>query len=176
MESGRIKLVPPSTDVAPKIFEAIVESQIALSEFLPWVPYALTLETAVSNTQEAIKNFKDFNNELRFSIVCQETNALLGVIGLMIIDKSVPYFEIGYWLRTSQVGKGYASEAVRLLQQYTFRELGAQRIEIKMAESNRKSRAVAERCGYVYEGKLHNARRLPSGKLDNTLIYAKTGL
>ncbi|HFQ5314266.1 TPA: GNAT family N-acetyltransferase, partial [Vibrio vulnificus] len=46
----------------------------------------------------------------------------------------------------------------------------------KAAEHNLKSRAVAERCGYVFEGILRNNRRLPSGDLSSTAVYSKTGI
>ncbi|WP_299494465.1 hypothetical protein [uncultured Shewanella sp.] len=39
-----------------------------------------------------------------------------------------------------------------------------------------KSLSVAQRCGYQFEGQLYNHRLLPNGDIDNTVIYAKTGL
>ncbi|PSW21699.1 N-acetyltransferase [Photobacterium sanctipauli] len=175
MESKRIKLVKPSLTIVPQMFEAIIESQKELSVYLPWVPFSLTEDAVKTNAEKAIENFESFKEELRFSIICKHTERLLGVIGLMITDKSVPYFEIGYWLRTSEVGKGYITEAIGLLEQYAFAELDAKRVEIRAAESNIKSRAVAERCGYQFELTLQNACRLPSGQLSNTVIYAKLG-
>lgn len=53
------------------------------------------------------------------------------------------------------------------------RHFGANRLEIRCAASNRRSRAVAERGGYVLEATLRNERRLPSGRLDHTVIYGK---
>ena len=176
MESKRIKLERPFLEIAPKIFEAIMESQNELAEYLPWVPNALTMEAAVTNTKNAIDNFDTFSGELRYSIICKRSDTFLGVIGLMIKDKSIPYFEIGYWLRSSQVGNGYMTEAIHLIEKHAFGDLGARRLELTMAESNLKSQAIAKRCGYQYEGLLQNGRRLPSGELDNTVIYAKTGL
>lgn len=68
------------------------------------------------------------------------------------------------------------SEAVSTVEAYAFNELNAKRVEIKMAENNRKSRAVAERCGYLYEGTYKNDRMLPNGEISNTVVYAKTSL
>ncbi|EGA72283.1 acetyltransferase [Vibrio sinaloensis DSM 21326] len=173
MESNRIKLLPPSLELQPQMLQAIRESQHELGAYLPWVPYALTEQESIENTQQAIANFANFEGELRFSIIEKETEKLVGAIGLIIRDKSVPYFEIGYWLRTQCVGKGYVTEAVKMIEQYAFEELNAHRVEIKAAESNRKSRAVAERCGYELEATLRNERRLPSGELCHTVVYAK---
>ncbi len=175
MENNRIKLVPPSMDLAPQMLAAIQESKNELSVFLPWVPYALTTEDSVKNTQSAIDNYEQFEGELRFSIVDKESDILVGAIGLIIRDKTVPFFEIGYWLRTGHTGKGYITEAVKLVETYAFSELKANRIEIRAADTNSKSRAVAERCGYRFEGEHMNDRLLPSGELSNTVVYGKTG-
>ena len=86
----------------------------------------------------------------------------------------MPFFEIGYWLRTSAAGKGIMTEAVALLETYAFEELGANRIEIKAAESNQRSWMVAVRCGYQLETTMKNTRRIKNGNLDNTVIYVKT--
>ncbi|MGR6837965.1 GNAT family N-acetyltransferase [Aliivibrio wodanis] len=176
MESKRIKLEPPSMEGANSMLEAILESERELRDFLPWVDFALTESGSISNTQKAIDSFNSFTDELRYSIVRKSDGYFLGVISLMIRDKSVPAFEIGYWLRTSVTGEGYISEALVLLESYAFNELGANRVAITAASKNKKSCAVAERGGYQFEGKLLNARRLVSGELDSTMVYAKTCL
>lgn len=173
MESHRLKLLPPSMALQPQMRQAIQESQQELGVYLPWVPYALTEEESIEHTQQAMDNFANFEGELRFSIIEKETDTLVGAIGLIIRDKSVPFYEIGYWLRNQSVGRGYVTEAVGLVERYAFEELKARRVEIKAAEGNQKSRAVAERCGYRLEATLRNERRLPSGELSNTVVYAK---
>lgn len=65
------------------------------------------------------------------------------------------------------------SEAIGLVERYAFINKEAQRVEIKMAGSNLRSQSVANRCGYKLEAHLANARRLPSGELDSTVVYAK---
>ena len=176
MENKRIKLEPPSMKGATSILEAIIESECELRIFLPWVDFSLTEPESIANTQRAIENFEHFTDELRYSIIRKSDGYFLGIISLIIRDKSVPFFEIGYWLRTSATGKGYISEAIALLENYAFNELGANRIAITAASKNNKSCLVAERNGYQLEAKLLNARRLPSGELDNTMVYAKTHL
>jgi len=174
MESERLKLFPPSLDHQPQMLEAIIESKDELSVFLPWVKYSLTTEESVENAKQAISNFENFEGELRFSIFEKASKSFIGAIGLIIVDKDIPYFEIGYWLRSSHTGKGYMTEAVKLIEGYAFNELNAKRIEIKASDLNAKSFSVAIRCGYSFEGKLINHRKLPSGKIGNTVVYAKT--
>ncbi|WP_299020112.1 GNAT family N-acetyltransferase [uncultured Photobacterium sp.] len=149
MKNERIKLVPPSLELVNQMLEAILESQMELEQYLTWVPNTLTLEGATQSMEEAIDNFTHFNASLRFFIIHQVTGRLLGAVGLIIRDKSVPYFEVGYWLRTSELGNGYVTEAIVLLEKYAFDEL---------------------------EAIVMNERRLPSGQLSNTAVYRKLSL
>ncbi|AJR05907.1 N-acetyltransferase [Photobacterium gaetbulicola] len=174
METPRLKLLPPSLDRAPMMLEAILESQNELAVYLPWVPHALTEGASIENTNQAIANFEAFEGELRYSIIEKATGRFVGAVGLLIRDKTVPYFEIGYWLRTSAYGCGYMTEAVERLTAYAFEELHANRVEITAAEQNTQSRAVAERCGFEFECLKKNERRLPSGELGHTVVYSKT--
>jgi len=174
LKNERIKLLPPSLERAPEMLEAIRESQQELAVYLPWVPYSLTEEESEKNTQEAMDNFANFENELRFSIYDRASKRFIGAVGLIIRDKAVPYFEIGYWLRSSEVGKGYVTDAVKLVEQYAFNELDANRLEICADVSNDKSRAVAERNGYQQDGIFANHRRACTGELSDTVVYSKT--
>ena len=84
----------------------------------------------------------------------------------------VPSFEIGYWIHTEHAGQGYATEAARALATLAFDELGSRRVEIRMNESNWRSRAVAERLGFEWEATLKSHRRDNSGKLSGTRVYS----
>jgi ribosomal-protein-serine acetyltransferase len=80
---------------------------------------------------------------------------------------------VGYWLRSSEVGKGYATEAVDALTSWALSELGAKRVELVTDERNVGSRAVAERCGFEFEGVLHNTMVRPDGSQSNSCVYAR---
>lgn len=174
LETARLRMMPPSLNDLPVMLAVLQNSKDHLETFLPWLPNVLTEEQLKQSIIEAMACFAKFEGEQRYSLYTKQSGELIGAIGLIVHDKSVPYFEIGYWLAQEFVGQGYVSEAVLALEHYAFTELKAERIEIKAAQTNLKSRAVPERNGYQLEGVLHNARRLPSGALDNTVIYAKT--
>ncbi|MFA0016064.1 GNAT family N-acetyltransferase [Vibrio lentus] len=174
MESERLKLTPPSLKYSEEMFEVINECKAEFSQFLPWVSDSLTKEQLELNIQDATNNFANFTGEFWFNIIEKQTGAFIGAIGFMSRDDIASCFEIGYWLQTSKTGLGYVSEAVRIIEEYAFIQKGAKRVEIRMAGSNLKSKAVAKRCGYQQEACFANDRRLPSGELDSTLVYAKT--
>jgi RimJ/RimL family protein N-acetyltransferase len=99
---------------------------------------------------------------------------VLGGIGLHPRDWRVPSFEIGYWLRRSAEGHGYASEATRLLTSFVFEGLGAARLTFRCDARNVRSKGVPERLGFVYEGCARRHHRDTSGELADMLTFALT--
>ena len=113
---------------------------------------------------------------LNLLMVEQETGEIIGATGYPRLDWAVPKFEIGYWVRSDRVGKGYASEATWLLAQHAFEVLGANRVELRMDDRNRRSWAVAERLGFSLEATLRQEVRVPDGSLRDTRIYGAVSL
>lgn len=74
----------------------------------------------------------------------------------------------------SEQGQGYVTEAVRLLSTYVLNELDAQRVEISCDARNTRSIRVAERVGFVQEGRLRNVWRYADGTLADEVVYALT--
>lgn len=171
--NSTIELLPPGLHLVSEFREAVDESYEQNRRFLHWAEPSPSYDTTRENMQRAISNFNDQVNEFRFIVRRIRDRRIVGCIGLLIRDMLIPFFEIGYWVRSSEAGKGYTSMAVELLERYAVEQLGAKRIEVKMAESNVASRRVAEKTGFQYEATIHLNRRLPTGEVDNTCIYYK---
>jgi RimJ/RimL family protein N-acetyltransferase len=56
--------------------------------------------------------------------------------------------EIGYWMRMSRAGSGFATEATRAMTHAGLRVRGIERLEIHMDPANVSSRRVPEKLGY----------------------------
>jgi ribosomal-protein-serine acetyltransferase len=80
--------------------------------------------------------------------------------GINSLNKEQPLANLGYWIRTSQQGKGHATRAAKLLAQFGLRDLGLQRIEIYAAVGNAASLRVIEKTGARREGILRNRIRI----------------
>ncbi len=168
-----ITLVTPRLELAEDVRQALAESYADLIKFLLWPVSDPSLETVRTNIEQAIHNFENHLNEYRFLIIRNSDSRLVGNISLLIRDLKIPYFEFGYWVRSSEQGNGYIGKAVELLEDYAVTELNVRRLEIRMAESNVKSKLVAERAGYEFEAKLHSDRVLSDGSIENSLVYYK---
>lgn len=168
-----ITLVKPTLELAEDVRQALAESYADLIKFLLWPVPDPSLEAVRKNIEQSIHNFENHVNEYRFLIIRNSDSRLVGNISLLIRDLKIPYFEFGYWVRSSEQGKGYIGKAVKLLENHAVAELNVRRLEIRMAESNVKSKLVAERSGYEFEAKLHSDRVLSDGSIENSLVYCK---
>ena len=94
---------------------------------------------------------------------------LIGEILLFGIRPEAPQGEVGYWLREDQQGQGIVTRAARAILAFGFNELGLERIELRCAVENQKSRAIAERLGFTREGTLRQAHRVGERNSDQAL-------
>lgn len=100
------------------------------------------------------------------------THRYVGCSNLQPQNWEAGTFEIGYWVRASATGQGYVTEAVKLLVDYAFTHLHANRIKIRCDERNERSAAVARRLGFMQEGRLRNHMLTHLGELRTTLIFS----
>jgi ribosomal-protein-alanine N-acetyltransferase len=59
---------------------------------------------------------------------------------------------IGYWIDKNYANRGLTTQAVQLLSQFGFLQLGLHRIEINVRPENAASCRVAEKAGFHFEG------------------------
>ncbi len=96
---------------------------------------------------------------------------LVGVVFHIRPDMVNKQVEVGYWLATWARGRGAVTRAVRAVCDFTFRELGFNRINVRVAPGNAASLAVAERLACVREGVSRQAW-LADGKYWDAVEYS----
>jgi [ribosomal protein S5]-alanine N-acetyltransferase len=92
-----------------------------------------------------------------------ESSTLVGIIEALDFDKKVNMVTIGYFLDKSCWGKGFATEAVKLLSKFLFEDVGVNRIQAEVMPINEASKKVLLKNGFLKEGTLRQAM-LWSGK------------
>ena len=132
LSGERVLLRPYRAGDGKALLEAIEESREMRQ---PWRPYENSQVSPDEDETEAyVRNEMEKwiqREYLSMSLWEKETGQYLGGIGLYGIRWEVPSFQIGYWLRASAEGKGYMTEAARVLCDYAFWTLEAQRVEIR---------------------------------------------
>ena len=171
LRGERVMVRPYRESDAQALFEAIAESRDHLR---PWLPFADEHQTVDESRHWIIQQLANWilRDDLMLSIWEQATGRYLGGTGLHPHDWEIGYFEIGYWIRVSAEGYGYISESVRLLTDYAFDNLKANRLEIRCDELNVRSASIPKRLGYVLEGRSRNDVATTDGRLRTTLVFS----
>ncbi len=148
LESPSLVLERSRVRHAAAVLEAIVASLPELQEFMDW---AADEPTTLAAKQEWLGDREDAwdeGREFNFVMVDPEIDSVIGVCGLMArIGPGA--LEIGYWVRTDQVGRGVATEAARLLTEAAFVVPDVNHVEIRHDLANVASGRVPEKLGYT---------------------------
>lgn len=170
-ESDRLLIRAPQPGDGAAVNEAIRESLSELKPWMPWAQQAPSVEESELNAREARLRYLD-RTDLRLQLFSKRTGGFIGGSGLHRIDWQARKFEIGYWVRTSCAGQGYASEAARAIADFAASALGANRIEIRCDARNLRSARVAERLGFTLEGVLRDESLGTDGTLRSTKVFS----
>jgi ribosomal-protein-serine acetyltransferase len=158
-------LRPVREDDAEELYALIVRNR---GELAPWLDWAAeqSLPGTRSYLERASRETLD-GAALECALVVD--GRIAGVAGLNTIDRGNHCAGIGYWLDRDSQGRGLITEAVAALATLAFAHLGLHRLEIRADIVNERSRAVAERLGFTYEGTMRGAYRVGERYVDDAL-------
>ncbi|MBM7583505.1 ribosomal-protein-alanine N-acetyltransferase [Bacillus pakistanensis] len=104
---------------------------------------------SILDAQKSAEEDKDY----KYGIFLNDNNHLIGIIDLFgVLRGSLQYCFIGYFLDKKYNGKGYTTEAVKLMVEYAFEKLHLHRIEAGVMPHNIGSIRVLEKAGFHKEG------------------------
>lgn len=138
---------------APAVAEAV---QRSLAELSPWMPWALSDYDA----DRALAWVRGETGDPHRFVMIDSSGDVVGSCGLNQLSEPNRSGNLGYWVRSDQAGRGYATAATIALRAYGHGTAGLHRIEIMMSIHNEPSRRVAEKSGAHYEGRLRGYLRL----------------
>jgi ribosomal-protein-alanine N-acetyltransferase len=121
--------------------------------------------------RESLYQMRD-KREYSFGIFDSSTSILVGHISLYSI-KRLPFQSgfVGYSIDEQQIGKGFATEAVKLVLKFAFKDLGLHRIEAYVSPKNTGSIRVLEKAGLQREGLLKELLYI-NGVWEDHYMYA----
>lgn len=112
-----------------------------------------------------------FTGNTGFSLGIWYKGELAGSVGYHYFAWNTRRTEIGFWLGQDFGGKGIMTRSVRKLIEYGFNDLNLNRIEIRCAPGNSKSRRIPERLGFIKEGILRQVSTIHDGILVDMVVY-----
>jgi RimJ/RimL family protein N-acetyltransferase len=101
------------------------------------------------------------------------TDDVLGSVSLHSIDRFHGGASVGYWTAPDARGRGLAAVAVDAVCRWSFDVLPIDRIELCHAVENTASGRVAEKAGFLLEGRLRRSYRYGDGEKHDELLWAR---
>ncbi len=141
---------------ADELYRLIVVNRERLARWMPWAP-AQTLEATRAFIRATRRQAAQDDGIQTALVVDGRIAGVVGVHGISWLHGSTT---IGYWLGGEFTGRGLMTAAVRAYARHAFGTWALHRMELRAAVDNGRSRAVAERAGFVREGVLRGAERL----------------
>ncbi len=157
------KLEPEDAD---RLFENHAEEKV--KKWFPNESYA-----DLNEAKEAIAFFGDCVDKDRLPFVLalelKETGELIGDTGVSEVDGEPDAVEIGYQICDKYCGRGFATEALKAMTEFSLAKFGAKVSYGRVVHGNGASARVLEKAGYLFLKEEFGAEDDPYG--NGMLVY-----
>jgi RimJ/RimL family protein N-acetyltransferase len=153
---------------APRVKAAIDAS---LDELRPWMPWAATPLETVEEQVKLLRQFRarfDLGEDFVYGILDRDEEEVLGGTGLHT-RRGSDAFEIGYWIRSDDAGRGLVTESTAALTRVAFECTDVDRVEIRCDPENLRSRRIPQKLGFLEEATLRRRLQYPSPR--DVVVY-----
>ena len=154
---------------AEELFTLTMSSKEYLKEWLGWLDYTKTVEDTNEFIKGTLNGMVEIGGYPKSTAIIYK-GQIAGTIGFNEVSAANKIGFIGYWLGEEFQGKGIMTKVCKEFIDYGFSELRLNRIEIRAAAENSKSRAIPERLGFTMEGKIRQAEWLYDHFVDH-IVY-----
>ncbi len=152
------------------IFYTIDNQREYLGKWLPFVEFTKQPGDSKAFVEMTISLPE---NQFEYVFTIRYENQFAGLIGFKSTDKQNRKTEIGYWLSRNFQGKGIVTKSVKRLCDFAFGELDMNRIQIKCAIGNKRSKSIPKRLGFTFEGIERDGELLSGNQFTDVETYSK---
>ncbi len=149
---------------APEFLAFVLANKDHLGVWLEWGQTIQTLEQAQDFIKRGITRYAE--DGLPWVGIWLE-GRLVGGILFFPVDRQAKSTMVGYWLGADVGGRGLMSKALLAMLGFVFDDLGLNRLELQAHVENHKSRALAQRLGFQFEGVLREVWMLHAKQVDH---------
>ncbi len=127
----------------------------------------------LNNTEDYLNSVLEGKHEKsNFVIADKTTESYIGQINLFKVNWKNRVAEMGIVIGIKECqGKGFAHEAILLLQKFAFNTMNLNRVELTMHEYNQKAYNLYIKCGFKEEGRLRQ-KVYTNGKYADAIYMA----
>ena len=137
------------------LYEAVIESR---RELAPWMPWCHAHYSRADSEEWIAQHGSLWQNDKSYPLAVfeRDTGMFVGGSGLNNLNHEHNTADLGYWVRSSRTGRGYATRAALMSALFALDTCGFIRVQLLVAADNAASRRVADKAGARYEGVLRN--------------------
>lgn len=160
-----IFITPYTSNDTDELYQLVVSSAEHLRPWMPWLHENYSREDTQSWVELCVR---DWELGRAFRYLAKSSNgSIVGTVGLDQIDSAHKICELGYWVGSSALNRGVATQACLLAAKAAFEHYGLMRIQINILTDNAPSNRVALKLGATFEGTVrnrlyHNERSRPA--------------
>ncbi len=169
LKTARLTLTPIEATDAHDLWYAVDASRAELERWLPWVPFNVDPDASYRYVDASSQDW-DMGRACRLAVRDRESRRFLGVVSLESLAHLHQSGDLGYWLRTDVVGRGYMTEAAGEVVRWAFRDVRAHRVRVAAATDNHASLSVIRRLGFRFEGIARQAEKCAGRWLDHAIF------
>lgn len=160
LKTDRVSLSPIVQSELPRLFSWINDRDLVLLN----APYKPITEGEHAAWFESVENRDDI---VIFGISVLETGKLIGTCQLHTINYIHRSAELQIRIgEREERGKGYGTEATRLLLDFAFKDLNLHRVHLHVLANNEAARRMYKKLGFVEEGILRKAGHIDGVYVD----------
>ena len=138
-------------DDAPALAALVDANRAHLRPWMPWAHDTSPRATLGFIEQRALPAIAAGDG---FELGVWWRGRLVGTCGMHSVGGPPKRGSLGYWLAANAQGHGLVTRAMRALTAKAFADHGFERVDLRADVANARSRAVAERLGFRFEGVL----------------------
>ena len=144
-------------------------------EVMRYFPSVLTAKDSLELMRRMQRSFADYGF-CYFAADVLATGEFIGMIGILnqtFKSEFTPSVDIGWRLKRSSWGKGYATEGASACLDYGFSQIGLSTIYSYAPTQNKDSEAVMKKIGMEHIGYFEHPKLKDHPELQNCVVYQK---
>lgn len=144
------------------------------SDVMEHFPKTLNQDESDQLVNRLIQHFDSYNYTY-YAVDLKENNSFIGIIGLCYQTYDAPFSpntDIGWRLKKSVWGKGYATEGAKRCLKHAFDTLNISQIVSVCTKSNKPSEHVMEKIGMIKQGTFFHPKLTDYPNLHECLWYS----
>ena len=165
--SANLTLTPLELQDSEELFKLTDANRDYLREWLPWLDRIKHIDDTRALIQAAQLQAVH-NNGTQMAIRLH--SCIVGIVGHRQIDWRRRLTSLGYWLAREFQGLGVVTTACNALVTDAFSDTRLNRVEIRCAVENHRSRAIPKRLGFRQDGVVRDAEWLYDHFVDH-IVY-----